>query len=67
MFCCYSQVLYYNVLMWDETVDTIMAALPPVFRRSVIQKKGGTLLEGQLPGTASPVVELGDSFNLFHL
>lgn len=64
---CYSHVLHYNVLMWDQTVHTVMAALPPVLRGSVIQKKRSPLLEGQLPGTTPYVVKLGNSLDLFHL
>lgn len=53
--------------MWDEAVHTIVASLPPVLRRPVVQKQRGSFLEGQLPGSASHVVKLSDGLNLFNL
>lgn len=63
----YSQVLYHYVLMGDETVHAVVPSLPPVLGGSVVQQEGGSLLEGQLSGSPSHVVKLGDGFDLFNL
>lgn len=64
---CYVQVLYYNILMRDEAIHAVVAAFPPVFRCSVIQKERCPLLEWQLPGTTAHVVKLSDGLNLLNL
>lgn len=61
------QVLHYDVLMRDEAVHAVVPTLPPVFGRSVVEQQRGSLLEGQLPGSASAVIKLGDGLDLFDL
>lgn len=65
--CVYSQVLYYDVLMRDETVHTVMSAFPPVLWRSVVEQQWCALLKGELSRCPSYVVEFSDCFYLLYL
>lgn len=56
-------VLNHDVLVRHQAVDAVVAPLPPVLRRPLVQQQRGALLEGELPGRATHVVELGDGFN----
>lgn len=64
---CVLQVLHHDVLMRDQAIDAVVPPLPPVLRRSVIEKQRGSFLEGQLPGSASSVIKLSDGLDLFDL
>ena len=60
-------VLQHDVLVRDEAVHPVVAALPPVLGGPVVQQEGRPLLEGQLPWTAAHVVKLGDGLALLQL
>lgn len=53
--------------MRDQAVHAVVASLPPVLGRTVIQEQRGSLLEGELPGSAAHVVEFGDGLDLLNL
>lgn len=53
--------------MWDQAVQAVVAALPPVLGGPQVEQQGGPLLEGQLPGTAAHVVKLSNGLNLLQL
>lgn len=63
----HSQVLDHDVLMRDQAVHAVVASLPPVLGRAVIQQQRGSLLERQLSGSATHVVEFGDGLDLLNL
>lgn len=63
----YSHVLYHNVLMWNQTVDAVMSALPPVLRGSQVEQQRGSLLKGKLSRTSAHVVKLCDGLDLLQL
>lgn len=56
-------VLHHDVLVRHQAVDAVVAPLPPVFGSPLVEQQRGALLEGQLAGRATHVVELGDGFN----
>lgn len=53
--------------MWDQAVHAVVASLPPVLRRTVIQEQRGSLFERKLPGSATYVVKFGDGLDLLNL
>lgn len=63
----HSQVLDDDVLMRDQAVHAVVAPLPPVLRRAVIQEQRGSLFERKLPGSATHVVEFGNGLDLLNL
>lgn len=53
--------------MRDQAVHAIVASLPPVLGRTVIQEQRGSLLKREFPGRAAHVVEFGDGLDLLNL
>lgn len=53
--------------MRDQAVHAVVASLPPVLGRTVVQEQRGSLFERQLPGSATHVVEFGDGLDLLNL
>lgn len=56
------RVLDYDVLMGDESIYTVVPALPPVIRSSLVEQQGCSLLERQFSGCPAYVVKLGNGF-----
>lgn len=53
--------------MRDQAIHSVVASLPPVLGRTVIQEQRGSLFERKLPGSATHVVKFGDGLDLLNL